>query len=439
MEIMSKTPRQAYFEMGMELSGIAHDMTEKGWDVDPAARERHRARLTKERDEAEAEFISLTGWEVTFRGSKNKPERVSPCRQSKKLHKLFYGDFEVGYKPEYYNRDTGELQVNANMLQDVADEHPDPLARKIALCLLAFRRAAKYLESFIENLPVHSDGRLHVPWNIYGARTMRWTAPILHQLPKDQVVILQDGTKKVTRLGLRDIMSAPEGWTIIEADKSQLELRLIALLTGDKPLMEAYARGANVHTENAKVLLGGDGKGIARDLAKTGVFNFCYGGDAHSGWKQMTPKFPGLKKKLVEHMEKNWWAGHPRIKEYHVEQLALARKQGFIDCPISGLRIEYHEGKVDRTKVYNTRVQHSGSDIMNPEVVRTVPKLVGGAWLAAMVHDANIVICPDSAVAENVEVLRREMHTVITYQGRTLEFPAEIKIGRSWGEMKELN
>jgi len=423
------TPREKYFHMGMALSEIAHDMTLNGWPVDNAARGHHRERLRAEREKAEKDFLAATGLTYSEKG-------VSPCRQNAVLHKLFYTTYEVPPKREYYNKDTGELQVNRNMLQDCIDEHPNPTAREAARAELEFRKADKYLVSFIEKLPVHGDGRIHIPWNIYGARTMRWTAPILHQLPKAQVVTLQDGTKKVTREGLRDMMAAPEGWTIIESDKSQLELRLIALLTGDPPLMDAYARGANVHTENAKVLLGGDGRGLARDLAKTGVFCFCYGGDGHTAWKQMTPKFPGLQRKLVLHMEKNWWAGHPRIKAYQGEQQLLAQQQQYIECPISGLRIEYH-GRVDRTKVINTRVQHSGSDIINPETVEVSKHLRGGAWVAAMVHDAVFVICPDDLVSYHAQMLLEKMHTVVTYQGRTMEFPAELKVGKNWGALTD--
>ena len=425
-----QTPRQAYFHLGMKLSEIAGQMQFHGMPIDGEARERHRVRLSRERDEAEADFMRLTGWAMA--GTAKKP--VSPCRQNKRLHQLFYGDFEVEPRLEYYNRDTGELQVNRNMLQDVSDEHPDKHAREVAAALLRFRKAAKYLESFIENLPVHADGRIHVSWNVFGARTMRWTAEILHQLPKALVVVRQDGSKHVIREGLRDIVAAPKGWTIIECDKSQLELRGITLLTGDPPLVEAYSKGVDVHSANAADLMGRP-DGLAREVAKTFVFTDVYGGDPHTAWKQMTPKFPGIQKKLIVECSKKWKARHPQIERYRAEQIEFARTHKYIPCPVSGLRIEYHT-RVDPTKVINTRVQHLGSDIINPETVKVAAGLRNGAWLAAMVHDANIVICRNEDVNYHADMMLREMRTEVEFEGRYMDFISEAKTGQSWGEMK---
>lgn len=423
--------------MGMRLSAIAYDMTLNGFPIDPVARERHRVRLSRERDEAEIEFIELTGFP-----KKKGPKGtwVSPCRQSALLHKLFYQTFGWEPRKEYYSKDTGELQVSGNLLQDMADESTDEHQRKVASALLRFRKADKHLGSFIEKLPVAEDGRIHVPWNIFGARTMRWTAPILHQLPKTQAVTLPDGSKKVTRQGLRDICCAPEGWTIIESDKSQLELRWITLLTGDPPLVAAYAKGIDVHSQNAMDLMGHP-KGMARDIAKTFVFCDVYGGDAHTSWKQMTPKFPGLQKKLIVDCAKKWKAAHPVIEAYKVEQLARAKRTGYIECPLSGLRIEYHpvggRVRVDRTKVINTRIQHSGSDIINPETVKVADNLRNGAWLAAMIHDADVIICRDEDVEENVEMMKREMDTTVEYEGRVMRFISDVKTGKNLGEMTD--
>lgn len=435
------TARERYFQLGMSLSNISKGMTENGWPVDPAAQERHRVRLSREKADSEARFIELTGWQPTFRGK----DRVSPCRQNKRLHGLFYNDFGVQSKPEYINKDTGELQVNRNMLEDVAREHANEKARQTARALIDFRKAAKYLETFVENLPVHDDGRLHVSWNVFGARTMRWTAEILHQMPKAQIVTKPDGSKEVTRIGLRDIMCAPEGWSIVECDKSQLELRIITLLTGDPVLTDMYARGIDVHSENAFVLMG-NRKGMAREVAKTFVFCDCYGGEPDTSWKQMTPKFPSLQspkgRQLVRDCSKKWRAAHPTIERYKEEQLARARRDGFIDCPVSGLRIEYHKGgtqgfRVDRTKVINTRVQHTGSDIINPETIKVSSKLRNGAWLSGMVHDALIVICRDEDVNYHAEMMEREMTTEIVYQKRKMVFPSEVKVGKNWQDMKE--
>ena len=428
--------RERYFQTGMALSAIAHDIAEKGFPVDQDARERHRVRLTRERAEAEVEFMSLTGLPFAQRGK----DRVSPLRQNKVLHKLFYGTYGWEPRKEYYSKDTGELQVNKNMLQDMADESVDPIQRKVADAKLRFGKADKYLTSYIENLPVHADGRLHIQFSIMAARTMRHTAAILHQLPKALVVMNKEGKKEVKRPGLRDIMCAPPGYTILEFDQSQQELRLIALFTGDKPLMDGYARGMDVHRENAKILLGGDGTGLGRELAKTGVFAFCYGGDAHAAWKQMTPKFPGLKKKLVQMMESNWWVGHPTIKAYQEEQVRLARRVGYIVCPISGLRIEYHPAgggvfRVDRTKVINTRIQHSGMDMMNPGTVAANAVLKPSAWICCLLHDAVFVMSRDEDVPFHVENVQKAMYHEIEYEGRTMRFPVEVKFGKNWGQL----
>jgi len=143
----------------------------------------------------------------------------------------------------------------------------------------------------------------------------------------------------------------------------------------------------------------------------------------------------------MENCSKKWKAAHPVIERYKETQFALAREKGYIECPLSGLRIEYHpvggRFRVDRTKLINTRVQHSGSDVINPETVRVARNLKNGAWLAAMIHDADVVICRDEDVEETAEMMLREMDTTVEYEGRSMRFISEVKTGKNLGDMKD--
>src|SRR5690606_15778517 len=126
------------------------------------------------------------------------------------------------------------------------------------------------------------DNTYHVSWRVNEARTGRWSSsPNLQNIPKSKQLAL--GGKIIKTPTLRDIFVSRKGFTLVEGDYSQLELRVIALLAGDVPLIEGYMKGEDVHVTNARGLFPDfdrktfNEQQALRDLAKRFAYAVNYG------------------------------------------------------------------------------------------------------------------------------------------------------------------
>ena len=203
---------------------------------------------------------------------------------------------------------------------------------------------------------------LHPQWVPHRAITLRWAAkePNLQNVPEV----------------MRDLFTASDSNFLVQADYSALELRLIALLSDDEPLLSCYDKGIDPHTYNAKEVLGMSGKlKIERDIAKTCAYAFSYNlsDNVETVWKASITKlqedYPDIAQALpLSRMQKlrvKWFAGHPAIAAWQRSAVAEAEKNKYVEAPLSGRRRYYHDGKVNSNEVLNFPMQSSGATLTN--------------------------------------------------------------------------
>lgn len=430
-------PRTAtqYADLGQELTKLAFEMTWTGFPVDEEARSAHRVRLNEEAAKAE----------VAFRAASAVPAAFNP-RSDDQLHELFYKQWECEVQ---YNPKTHRPTVDKNALFVFRREDRRAEVREAANQLVRLREAKKTLEAFVDKLPVLvRDGmsRVHPSWGVFGAETLRWTCsgPNLQQLQKPEKVWdpAADGGKGkmvMRRLGIRDMFCAPPGYVLMEADYSQLELRLIALFAADILLLTGFATpGTDIHADNAQMLIG-TRVGLAREIAKTLVYAMNYGADDKTIFRQLARKFPHLTLEWVKTVVKKWKEAHPWIEEYRAAQVAFAAEHGYVYCPFSNARIEFYMGMADPSDVVNKRIQRSGSDLMNPATVnvwRAAREI--DALMCAQVHDALLAFVPIGREKDMACIFRQHMNTRLEYGGREVDVPVDVKCGLDWGHMEEL-
>ena len=370
------------------------------------------------------------------------------------LHALFFEKLRVA--PTRYSDKTGKPSLDNNTLRLLVT-HPKPIVCKSARVLMRYRRWQKLLRTYVQKLKYDTSGIIHAEGKPWGTKTGRWSygdksnrfSPQTIPKPKyrQALKVEKDGTRKkiLVAPGLRDIIAPREGNWLVEADYSQLELRIIALLAGDDVLLKAYARGEDTHQLNAKMLFNTQAptKG-QRDLAKRFVYAVNYGGDARTIWLSLVVDFEGLYLSDIMRYQEIWFRLHPKIRAWQRRAVAKARDLDYIEMPVSGRRIQCHK-IVEPAKVYNMPVQGTGADIIDAAIVRIDRQIKwgpkgngggGGEFLLFQVHDSIVGEGPNPT--RLATIFKKEMEAEITLAGNKQTFPIDLKISkRDWGAVVE--
>lgn len=368
--------------------------------------------------------------------------------------RLFFGKFKV--KPTKWSETTGEPSLDESVLTPLVT-HPNQLVQFAAKAGLRYRRWATIDRAQVRGLRLDHRSVLHPFWKTTGTLGLRWSG----SKPNPQNILqpieerLPSGKRKQIHGGLRD-MYVPHtrgGW-IVEADEKQLELRLIAALANDKPLIETFAKfdagkGPDPHTVNAQDLFGVHGPSCScgsvndravtkreRTLAKNFVYNVNYGGDASSIHPVLSVDTP-IELSVVEILIERWFAKHPAIRKWQKRMEHLAKQNGYVEEPISGRR--RHFWSVPKvTEVYNFPVQTLAGWVLN-EAIKKVAAELDWKWSGIMfqVHDALVLDGPDPYAL--AKILVDKMTVELKLGESTMLFPVDLKVGRRWGELEEMD
>ncbi len=385
------------YEGYLEQDAIAMDMRVAGVRVDDERREAHRRQL-KARMHRGAREVKRIAEAAGFKGFNpaSHPQRV----------KLLHGI--LGVPPLKYTENDSPSIDEAVLVKLLW--YDNELVQAYARAELQRRRYAKLLRTYIDGLKPDSEGFIHPEWKPHAAVTGRWGCFIM-QIPKPRKK--SDGTQMP---GLRDMFVANDDseW-VMEADYSQLELRILAYLSGDETLINAYERGEDVHTLNAKMLFGVESPtSQQRDLAKRFVYGLVYGGGAETIWESLVVDFPDLTITHVFELMRRWDLAHQAIVNWKNNQLKKANRKRFVEEPIFGRR-EYFYARPEPTKVVNYPIQASAAAIINRAIKKVHKALEGYGNILFQYHDALIISTTDPVRC--AKALRRHMEVEIVING----------------------
>ncbi len=321
------------------------------------------------------------------------------------------------------------VSTAAKELEKLRGAHP------IIDLLFEYRESAKLKSTYVDALPLlvnKSTGRVHTSYNQTIAQTGRLssTNPNLQNIPVR------------TELGreIRKAFVAAKGKVFVAADYSQIELRLAAELANDKPMIEAFKSGADIHLLTAAEMYGIDPSEVTKDQrssAKTINFGVLYGMNPH-GLSQATgmdfhesrafiDRYFELRKGVADYIE--------RIKKQAHEQgyteTIFGRRRPCPDVKSSNYVIR---SAAERAAV-NMPLQGTAADMMKLAMIKIHQELPSGAQMLLQIHDELIVECDKNQVEEVAAVLRRDMLGVHRF-----EVPIEVNIssGTSWGRLEDL-
>jgi len=404
-----------YREVEMPLLPVLADMEERGIRVDAAALERMAADLEAREQALAAEIRSLAGEEFNV-------------NSTQQLGAILYERMKVQGKARARRTKTG-WRTDVETLEEFA-EHP--IVRKV----LEYRSCAKLRSTYLEPLPRLVNprtGRLHTSFSQIGAVTGRLSSsdPNLQNIP----VRTEDG--KAIR---RAFVPGEEGWRLVSADYSQIELRVLAHLAEDPGFLEAFRSGEDIHRATAARIFGVLPAEVTPELrgrAKAINFGVIYGMG-----EQRLARETGITPKEAREFIEAYFRTYPRVRAFHEERIQHALREGWVETLFGRRRWIRDEllspmGGVAanaRNNAINTPVQGTAADIVKKAMVAVHARLrTSGldAHLLLQVHDELVLECPAGRVEALRALLKEEMEGVVSLR---VPLVVEVGAGENWLE-----
>jgi len=331
---------------------------------------------------------------------------------------------------------TGQASTAKDELAKLAD-HP------FVKLLLEWRIYDKALGTYIygKGMVPREDGRIHPSWNTTGARTGRWSSsPNFQNWPE----------------WLREIVEAPKGWQIVGADYSQLELRIVAALSGDPELIRRCMTAdegdktnpeRDPHSFVASLVFGDAflaadkvGRKVLRGIVKACIYGMNYGAGPSKVREAIYKQGyvgPPIGVQQVKEVIARIFEIFPNVKSWREEILEISKRDAQVRSALLHRWRTFPFGDVDATVAWNFPIQSTGADIINLRLIALKQRLVrmqSRSQLMAQVHDAVYMLVPDEEVEAIVPAMQEELHAslVLVPGAPAMEFPATPKVGRNW-------
>jgi DNA polymerase-1 len=405
--------RKLYAEIELPLAQVLARMERTGIRIDPVELKRLSGLMEAEISRLTAEIHAISG----------KPFNISSPQQ---LGKVLFEDLQLPAPVKYGKGRT--ISTAADVLEDLAAEHE--IVRKV----LEYRQLTKLKGTYVDALPMLIEprtGRLHTSFNQTGAATGRLSSsnPNLQNIPIR------------TALG-REIRAAfvpREGWKLLVADYSQIELRLLAHMSGDALLVEAFRNGEDIHTSTAAEVLGVPPLMVTPDArrdAKAVNFGIVYGISAFGLAAQL-----GISRGEAEKYIRNYFARYEGVARFIEATKAEVRQTGVTktlfgrERPIPDInsRNPNARGFAERTAV-NSPLQGTAADLIKLAMVRIDAALQGmQSAMLLQVHDELVFECPPEEVAALRQMVKREMEGVCDLAVPLL---VDVGVGDNWRDAK---
>lgn len=411
----SLTPalEQLYTTMEKPLAFVLAEMERVGFRLDREGLSHFTDALGNEIATLEADIYAMAGHPFNI----NSP---------KQLGEVLFAERNL---PHYRKTKSG-YSTDAETLEKLALY--DPLVQKI----LEYRKAAKLKSTYGDGLlkVISDDGRVHTTFK----QTMTLTGRLSSAEPNLQNIPVR--TEKGREL--RKFFVAAPGHVLIDADYSQIELRILAHISGDEALCEAFRTGADIHTATAAQVFGVPQSEVTPEMRKSAKavnFGILYGIGEYSLSQDI-----GVSVKEAKAYIQQYFARYPAIRAYMEETKRFAAEHLYVET-LYGRRREIPElGQANKVRrafgervAMNTPIQGTAADLIKLAMIRVSDALRQAGLqsrLVLQIHDELIVEAPEAEATRAREILEREMAGVADFR---VPLVAEANIGHSWYDAKD--
>jgi DNA polymerase I len=410
-------------ELELQLVPVLADMELAGVAVDAAALEEISHRLAEKLHDLEREMAEVVGHEVHPR---------SPRR----LGELLYE--ELGLEGSR-KTSSGRYSTDALALEALAGQHP--VVEKIA----EHRRLSRLKDAYAGTLPSLIDpqtGRVHTSFSQVSASSGRLVSrePNLQNIPV-RTALGREIRKAFVADGSGFGIGGPTA--LLSADYSQIELRVLAHVTGERALREAFQKGEDVHTLAAARLYGVPPEEVSAEMRRVGKmlnYGVIYG---MTGYRLALEA--GIDRKEATRFVKRHGEQYPAVRAYVERTLREAEEKGYVETPMGRRRYLPDLGSKNRQRregarraAENMPNQGMVAEIIKLAMIRVHERLREEGMASRMllqVHDELLLEVPEGESAEVAGLVVREMRNAVEL---SVPLEVEVKIGRSWGEMRRL-
>ena len=409
-EITARDEDQLYNDIEFPLAQVLADMTRTGVLVDRAGIQQFGEKLRQELAQVLDRIHMETGSD-SF--NPNSPKQLGEML------------FDTMGLPHGKKTQRG-WSTDAETLESLRDY---PLVEDV----LEYRAYQKLNSTYVEGLlkVIGEDGRIHSTFNQTEARTGRLSSdnPNLQNIPIR------------TELGsqLRAYFIAKPGCVLVDADYSQIELRILAHITGDEHMQQAFLNGEDIHRSTAAKIYGIPQSEVTprlRSSAKAINFGIMYGKGAYSLSKDI-----GVTVKEADAFLKNYLDAFPKVSGYMDKTIADAKERGYVSTLFGRRRAlpelassNFNVRSSGERMARNTPIQGTAADVIKLAMVRVWKRLRAeklDSRLILTVHDELIVEAPEAEAEYAARILREEMEGCVAY---AVPLSTDVHAGKNWLE-----
>ncbi|WP_297128953.1 DNA polymerase I [uncultured Porphyromonas sp.] len=410
--------RSLFYDIEMPLAGVLLEMEQAGVRVDVDLLQSAIVDLSTELERIEEDFQRYTlGDPVNI----NSPKEVGD---------FLFGRLGLSEKPKKTR--TGQYSTREEDLEMVADRHP------AVRLILDYRGLSKLVNTYLLPLPMMVNpvtGRIHTTYHQAKTATGRLSSsdPNLQNIP-----VRDEQGREIRKAFTANDPAA--GDLFVSADYSQVELRLMAHLSGDTSLIEAFRHGADIHAATAAKIFGipeEEVTGEMRRKAKTANFGIIYGISAFGLSARLgIPR--GEAKELID----GYFSSFPGVKRYIDKTIEQAHKDGYVDTLFGRRRYIQNINSRNRNLVANAErmainapIQGTAADIIKVAMVRVARRLREEGFRSQMilqVHDELCFTVPGDERERLVAMVKEKMEQVLP--SLSVPLVADVGVGENWLE-----
>jgi len=421
-ELKKRNLTEAYYNIELPLIPILKGMEEKGIIVDAPYFKKLSVKYHKELEILEKEIWKISGEEFNI----NSP---------KQLGEILFDKMNLSTKG-LKKTSGGARSTRESELVKLKGEH------KIIDTILSYRELQKLLSTYIDNIPQMADGsgRIHSKLHQTGTTTGRMSSTD----PNMQNIPARGEMGKSIRKGF----IAPEGFKFVALDYSQIEMRVLAMLSGDEKLVNVFKNNEDVHTAVAAQVFNVEDHEVTKEMrrkAKIINFGIIYG----MGVNALRVNLGGTRAEAQEFYD-NYFKKFPTISSYFEEVKQKARSDGYTETLFGRRRyfggmnsqIPYIRAAAERMAM-NAPIQGTAADVIKIAMrkaenrLEKERKLVGGkdsVSLILQIHDELVYEIKEEKIDEAVKIISEEMRDVPEI---LVPLEVSISVGKNLGEMEE--